>query len=206
MGVRASSLGTCAMGLITCEECGRQVSDQAVACPQCGRPGPQLTLSVEPVAKVKQRTAADLDMKYCPFCCEQIASKALFCPLCRSDLSKVSPGWQEERERLMRMSNVTCPHCRTSGRVHTTLVDVKRGISDAKATAAIFTLGQHSRTAVTVQAQLDCTRRRIRSDQLCWRTSVNIGREGRARYGIPAQMRPMLAADCCRRSRAIFPV
>lgn len=26
------------MGLITCQDCGRQVSEQAVACPQCGRP------------------------------------------------------------------------------------------------------------------------------------------------------------------------
>ncbi len=26
------------MGLITCKDCGRKVSDQAAACPQCGRP------------------------------------------------------------------------------------------------------------------------------------------------------------------------
>ena len=34
------------MALIPCRECGKEISDQAVACPHCGAP-----LSVQPVAQ-----------------------------------------------------------------------------------------------------------------------------------------------------------
>jgi hypothetical protein len=47
------------VGLITCEDCGRKISDQAAACPQCGRPMKLVpvvaaTPRVEKVVEVKE--------------------------------------------------------------------------------------------------------------------------------------------------------
>jgi DNA-directed RNA polymerase subunit RPC12/RpoP len=44
------------MALIACPDCGTQVSDQAPACPKCGRPG-------NPNAAAKSETGA-----WCPHC------------------------------------------------------------------------------------------------------------------------------------------
>jgi hypothetical protein len=37
------------MALVKCAECGRQISDKATACPQCGAPGRQLPGGNEPL-------------------------------------------------------------------------------------------------------------------------------------------------------------
>lgn len=49
------------MALITCPECGKEISDQASACPNCGAP----------VAK-----------KFCQHCGEQIDRDCVICPKC----------------------------------------------------------------------------------------------------------------------------
>ncbi len=41
------------MALIDCPECGRQVSDRASACPQCGYPIPQRPRTSEPPIQIK---------------------------------------------------------------------------------------------------------------------------------------------------------
>jgi hypothetical protein len=38
--------------LIECADCGREVSDQAVACPQCGRPVASVTGTAPPVVVI----------------------------------------------------------------------------------------------------------------------------------------------------------
>lgn len=49
------------MALITCPECGKEISDQASACPNCGAP----------VAK-----------KFCQHCGEHIDKDCIICPKC----------------------------------------------------------------------------------------------------------------------------
>ena len=49
------------MALITCPECGKEISDQASVCPNCGAP----------VAK-----------KFCQHCGEQIDKDCVICPKC----------------------------------------------------------------------------------------------------------------------------
>lgn len=50
------------MALITCPDCGSQVSDQALACPKCGRPSPPLPLAPlpQPSAKAKKQTGCGM--------------------------------------------------------------------------------------------------------------------------------------------------
>ena len=44
------------MALITCSECGRQISDQAPACPQCGCPGPSTPTQPDPSTQNRAQT------------------------------------------------------------------------------------------------------------------------------------------------------
>lgn len=52
------------MALINCPECGREISDQALSCPNCGAP-------IKPI-----------DKKFCKFCGEQIDKDCVVCPKC----------------------------------------------------------------------------------------------------------------------------
>ena len=38
-------------------------------------------------------------------------------------------------------ANMTCPHCNTTGKIHTKPITQKKGVSGGKATAAVFTAG-----------------------------------------------------------------
>lgn len=53
------------MALINCYECGKQISDSAQACPNCGAP----------VKKQEKK-------KFCKYCGTSIKSEASFCPAC----------------------------------------------------------------------------------------------------------------------------
>lgn len=54
------------MALISCKECGREVSDKATSCPHCGAP----------IAESNQNT------KFCKHCGERIDKECLICPKC----------------------------------------------------------------------------------------------------------------------------
>ncbi len=43
------------MALIPCEDCGRQISDLAVACPQCGRPANIDTLTAQKISPLEEK-------------------------------------------------------------------------------------------------------------------------------------------------------
>ena len=53
------------MALISCYECGKQISDQAKACPNCGAP-----------------VKAPEKKKFCKYCGTQITESVTFCPAC----------------------------------------------------------------------------------------------------------------------------
>lgn len=52
------------MAIINCPECGREISDQALSCPNCGAP------------------VKSTDKKFCKFCGEQIDKECVVCPKC----------------------------------------------------------------------------------------------------------------------------
>ena len=54
------------MAIISCPECGREVSDQAAACINCGNP----------------IASGNANMKFCKFCSERIHADAVMCPKC----------------------------------------------------------------------------------------------------------------------------
>lgn len=55
------------MALITCSDCGNEVSDAAASCPKCGAPVPK---TVGP------------DQEQCPFCETVVSQTARVCPGC----------------------------------------------------------------------------------------------------------------------------
>lgn len=56
------------MALINCPECGKEVSDKATTCPNCGTP---------------------LKKKYCQHCGERIDSECVVCPKCGKQVGRI---------------------------------------------------------------------------------------------------------------------
>lgn len=63
------------MALIICSECGKQVSDQATTCPNCGNP----------IAEVKKESPT----KFCKHCGGKIPEKAVVCNLCGCQVEEI---------------------------------------------------------------------------------------------------------------------
>ena len=61
------------MALITCEECGKEVSDKATACPSCGTPIAQ----------------ASNNKKFCKHCGESIDKECVICPKCGKQVEEL---------------------------------------------------------------------------------------------------------------------
>lgn len=69
------------MALISCYECGKQISDQAKACPNCGAP-----------------VKAPEKKKFCKYCGTQITESVTFCPACgRSQTAHAVPQEQSQQ-------------------------------------------------------------------------------------------------------------
>lgn len=62
------------MALINCPECGKEISDQAASCPNCGAP------------------TKKGDFKYCQHCGEQIDKECVVCPKCGKQVADLSIG------------------------------------------------------------------------------------------------------------------
>ncbi len=65
------------MALINCYECGNQISDAAVSCPNCGAP-------VQSTAQPHQPVAESTGLQ-CPFCMNEVHEKALTCGNCGAE-------------------------------------------------------------------------------------------------------------------------
>lgn len=63
------------MALIKCPECGKEVSDQAASCPNCGTP---------------LNTASS--KKFCKHCGEQIDKDCVVCPKCGKQVEELGGG------------------------------------------------------------------------------------------------------------------
>ena len=61
------------MALITCEECGKEVSDKATACPACGAP----------------ITQTNSNKKFCKHCGESIDKECVICPKCGKQVEEL---------------------------------------------------------------------------------------------------------------------
>lgn len=61
------------MALITCTECGKEVSDKATACPACGAP----------IAQQQNNT------KFCKHCGETIDKECVICPKCGKQVEEL---------------------------------------------------------------------------------------------------------------------
>lgn len=62
------------MAMISCPECGREISDQAATCPHCGTP-------------IKKT-----DKKFCQHCGESIDKDCVVCPKCGKQVGEVGNG------------------------------------------------------------------------------------------------------------------
>lgn len=74
------------MAMITCKECGKEISDKAAVCPNCGAP-----VLPEEATKTEQQTHEDLSKRYrqmsrqtkpCKHCKTEIPINAKVCPNC----------------------------------------------------------------------------------------------------------------------------
>lgn len=109
------------MALITCPECGKQVSDRAAACPSCGCPlqetPPAPVPPVPPVAPVMQQQpeqrVVSQELK-CALCGELIQTKDLLnntwahCPSCDRDFIWNATGFDKE-ENIERIFAANLP-------------------------------------------------------------------------------------------------
>ena len=66
------------MPLINCTECGKQVSTEAKACPNCGHPVAKMHANL-PVRNIK-----------CPYCHKEAASNLDICPHCHMPIAQSS--------------------------------------------------------------------------------------------------------------------
>ncbi len=64
------------MAIINCPECGKEISDQAAACPSCGTP-----------INGGQNNADS--KKFCKFCGEQIDKECVICPKCGKQVEEL---------------------------------------------------------------------------------------------------------------------
>lgn len=62
------------MALITCQECGKEVSDKATSCPSCGAP----------IRDINANT------KFCKHCGESIDKECIICPKCGKQVEEFS--------------------------------------------------------------------------------------------------------------------
>ena len=62
------------MAIIDCPECAHKISDQSVACTNCGLPTSQMTFSIN-----------------CPECSESVSNKSVACTNCGFPIAKPAP-------------------------------------------------------------------------------------------------------------------
>ena len=74
------------MSLITCKECGKEVSDQATNCPNCGAP-------------VKPGNST----KFCKHCGEVIDKECIICPKCGKQVEEIHK--EEKKEQNIVINN-----------------------------------------------------------------------------------------------------
>jgi uncharacterized membrane protein YvbJ len=109
------------MALIKCPECGKEISDKALACPSCGAPSSERARSDRPSESPKPENPDDIavqrssqkeiilrkfraigtipgsrPMKRCPFCVQTIPLDATVCKFCTREVNT-----DEEAEELV---------------------------------------------------------------------------------------------------------
>lgn len=62
------------MALITCQECGKEVSDKATSCPNCGVP-------------IRD---TNINTKFCKHCGENIDKECIICPKCGKQVEELN--------------------------------------------------------------------------------------------------------------------
>lgn len=94
------------MALITCEECGKEFSDKAVACPNCGCPTPSLSTSTIPepeTAPVELNSATDEVSNPMLSAASSLVSSASSALKHRASIKKVGPIQIDEQNRQFRV-------------------------------------------------------------------------------------------------------
>jgi ribosomal protein L37E len=101
------------MALITCDECGKKVSEKAKACPSCGNP----------IASVKHKISANkkTGIIYCDECGLETSGKVSRCTNCGYPLAPLKPKVSAKKNTELIKCHVcgkdisnkakTCPHC-----------------------------------------------------------------------------------------------
>lgn len=74
------------MSLITCKECGREVSDQAISCPHCG----------SPIKNTKKM--------FCMHCGEEIDKDCVVCPKCGKQVRNIN---NQNNDKNIIINNAT---------------------------------------------------------------------------------------------------
>ena len=85
----------------------------------------------------------------CPECDKQISDKATTCPSCGCPMARVEEtetvratiSFSEKLEGFQLSDQIVCPHCRKKGCILIRPAKAKKGISGAKTTGALFTMG-----------------------------------------------------------------
>lgn len=84
------------MSLITCKECGKEVSDQALSCPHCGSP------------------VKDTSKMFCMHCGELIDKDCIVCPKCGKQVKNIATQ-EKERNIIVNNSNIATANATNHG-------------------------------------------------------------------------------------------
>lgn len=139
------------MSLIKCPECGKEVSDKALACIHCGFP----------LQKAVEETIPKI--QYCPYCGKQNTIESTFCAYCGKSFKK------DEGKQEIVSTNTSSP----------TVVDIMDYKNDLDLSNDPIRLQQAQ--IIQQQRQLEEQRKQFESQAKCPRcgsTSLSGGKQG----------------------------
>lgn len=92
------------MALINCPECGKQVSDKAYSCPNCGFPV-RAIFAKENTAEMSEKK------KICPYCNSADIDKEGYCNDCGMKISILKDSQQKDGDSFSHIPHTICPKC-----------------------------------------------------------------------------------------------
>lgn len=113
------------MTLIKCPECGKEISDKAPACPNCGCPKTEFCDQTREFKFESKGTVRELPLEEqpelfeCYKCGRKIPTDIALCPFCNYNYGT----YREKKKETPQNTKITCPNCGRDN-IHIDIVQV----------------------------------------------------------------------------------